>query len=114
MKYWGAWVFHAASDDSGMEPDGGNAVCSLGDETFFSWGGRGKDNGENSVASQLVMPLTGEDSLQGRGRPANRRKGRKLELGHNSKRLFCEFSGVFRPILFWNSLTKKELLEFPT
>lgn len=58
MKSWGAWVFHAASDDSGMGPDGGKAVCSLGDKTFFSWGGRGKDDGENSVASQPAMHLT--------------------------------------------------------
>ena len=51
----------------------------------------------------------GEELLQGRGRPANCRKGRKQELGHNSKHLFYEFSGIFRSISFCNSLTKKEL-----
>lgn len=28
--------FMLQSDDSGMGPDGGKAVCSLGDKTFFS------------------------------------------------------------------------------
>lgn len=58
MESWGAWVFHAASDDSGMGPDGGKAVCSPGDQTFFSLEGRGKDEGENSTVCQLTIHST--------------------------------------------------------